>query len=138
LFTPAIAPHLAAEQDNRPINLSAIGQCFEQLQTYSTAVVVEGVGGFIVPLNAHQTTADLARQLQLPVILTVGLRLGCINHALLTVRAIEAQGLRLAGWVANSIEPDMQVLDENISTLRQHLAAPFLGRIPWLAKADAA
>ncbi|MDE2430957.1 MAG: dethiobiotin synthase, partial [Burkholderiales bacterium] len=106
------------------------------LQRQSDAVIVEGVGGFCVPLNAHEDTADMAQELHLPVILVVGMRLGCINHALLTAEAIRARGLTLAGWVANTVDPSMLCLTENIAALRDRLAqqfdAPFLGQIPRL------
>jgi dethiobiotin synthetase len=94
--------------------------------------VVEGVGGFRVPLTEDIDTADLAVQLGLPVILVVGMRLGCISHALLTAEAIIKRGLVLAGWVANTVDPDMLFPDENIETLAQRIPAPLLGRVPRL------
>ncbi len=93
---------------------------------------VEGVGGFRVPLNDDFDTADLAEQLDLPVVLVVGLRLGCISHALLTVEAIESRGLKLSGWVANETQADMAFADENVAALEQRIAAPLLGRVPRL------
>ena len=92
-------------------------------------MIVEGVGGFCVPLNHSEDSADLAQRLGLPVILVVGLRLGCLNHALLTAQAIRARGLRLAGWIANRIDPAMAVADENITALAERLGAPLLGEI---------
>jgi dethiobiotin synthetase len=98
----------------------------------SDATVVEGVGGFRVPFSSDFDSADMAVQLGLPVVLVVGLRLGCISHALLTAEAIVARGLVLAGWVANQVDPDMRFADENVEALRQRLPAPLLGRVPRL------
>ena len=93
--------------------------------------VIEGAGGWDVPLNDAESMADLAQQIASPVILVTGMRLGCINHTLLTAKAIASSGLELAGWVANHIAPDMSVADENFAALEQRLAAPCIGRIPW-------
>jgi len=130
-FEPAIAPHLAAEQAGVRIEIEAIARAFAQLSRRAEVVVVEGVGGFLVPLNARDTGADLARRLALPVVLVVGMRLGCLNHALLTRKQIEACGLRCAGWVANCIVPGMPYLDGNIRTLEQRLDCPLLGVVPF-------
>ncbi len=130
-LTPPIAPHIAAQQAGAKIDLSRIAAAFEQLQQLADVVIVEGVGGFMVPLNARQDTADLARLLGLPVILVVGMRLGCISHALLTAEAISRRGLRLAGWVANQIDPAMPVFAENVQALEQRLKAPLLGVVPY-------
>jgi dethiobiotin synthetase len=92
--------------------------------------VVEGVGGFRVPLSATLDTAEMARAFALPVVLVVGLRLGCLNHALLTAGAIRGAGLTLAGWIANAIDPEMEVREENVGALRERLGAPLLGEIP--------
>lgn len=129
--TPA-APHIVAGLENVTISAVQIQSCYAQLTQQADAVVVEGVGGFCVPLNDQLTTADLAQQFALPVILVVGMRLGCINHALLTAEAIAARGLRLAGWVANTVDPDMLYMNENLAALQQRLAAPLLGQIPRL------
>jgi dethiobiotin synthetase len=123
-FKPAIAPHLAAEQVGVAVTLDSIIQAYQQLTTLAEMVVVEGAGGFFVPLNHTETLADLAVQLNIPIILVVGMRLGCINHALLTVEAIQARGLSLAGWVANQIDPDFDMFEENLSSLQQRIAAP--------------
>lgn len=128
---PPVAPHLAATQANVVVRLETIVNAFQQLQDLADVVVVEGVGGFAVPLNESEDTADLAQQLGLPVILVVGLRLGCLSHALLTAEAIAQRGLKLAGWVANQIEPGMPFLQENIATLERRLAAPLLGVLPY-------
>jgi len=130
-FEPAIAPHIAAELAGLEIGLEPIARAYDELSGLADVVVVEGVGGFLVPLNATQTGADLAVRLGLPVVLVVGMRLGCLNHALLTRRQIEASGLRCAGWVANCILPDMPHLDGNIRALEQRLDCPLLGVLPF-------
>ncbi len=130
LFAPAIAPHIAAAEVLREIEIGPIRAAFNTLQTQADAVLVEGVGGFLVPLGTHYDAADLACDLSLPVILVVGMRLGCINHALLTRDAIAARGLHIAGWVANCIDPAMNRLAENIETLKARLPAPLLGIVP--------
>jgi len=129
-FAAAVAPHIAAREEGRVIELPRIVAAFDQLRAMADAVVVEGVGGFCVPFGTDCDAADLAVALDLPVILVVGLRLGCINHALLTEQAIAARGLRLAGWVANRIDPAMARGEENLVALRERLAAPLLGHIP--------
>ena len=130
LFTPAIAPHIAAAEENRAIDIERIVEAFNALRPLADALIVEGVGGFCVPLGPRIDTADLAQRLALPVILVVGMRLGCINHALLTQQAIVARGLTLAGWIANRIDPAMARFDENLAALQERLAAPLLGVIP--------
>ncbi len=136
-FDAACAPHIAAALEGRTIDRAAIRESARALAARADVLVVEGVGGFRVPLGADWDTADLARDLGLPVVLVVGLRLGCINHALLTAEAIRARGLRLAGWVGNRIAPDMLWADENVHSLRDWLSrqheAPCLGVVPWLA-----
>ena len=130
LFQPAIAPHIAAEEESRAIGIGTIVTSFNTLRGMADAVLVEGVGGFCVPLGPDCDTADLAEKLQLPVILIVGMRLGCINHALLTQQAIAARGLKLAGWIANRIDPDMSRFEENLAALQQRINAPLLGIVP--------
>ena len=132
LPTPA-APHIAAAIEGVRIDPVHILHCYQQLRDQSDAVVVEGVGGFCVPLNEDFDTADLAQQLALPVILVVGLRLGCISQALLTAQAIAARGLVLAGWVANTVDPGMAHVQENIQALSRRLPAPLLGHLPRFA-----
>jgi dethiobiotin synthetase len=132
-----MAPHIAAERENRAIHAGALVQhCKAQLSS-ADFTVIEGAGGWLVPLNSHETMADIAVGIGCPVILVTGLRLGCINHTLLTAVAIADAGLPLAGWVANHIDPDMAVADANIATLEQRLAAPLLGRVPYMATPDA-
>lgn len=137
LMSP-VAPHIAAERAGVEISLERIDGFFRQLREMADVTVVEGVGGFIVPLNARQDTADMAKMLGLPVILVVGMHLGCINHALLTAQAIRHKGLHLVAWVANRIDPDMGEFDENLRALETRLAAPLLGIIPFQAEADPA
>ena len=130
-FIPAIAPHIAAEQINVEIKLDVISKAYEQLNTLADVVIVEGAGGFLVPINQHQTLADLALALDIPIILVVGMRLGCINHALLTVEAMRARGLHLAGWIANQIDPEMAMFEENLQSLQQRIAVPCLSIARW-------
>lgn len=135
-FEPPIAPHIAAQREGVQLDLALIAQRFERLCTQSDAVVVEGAGGFMVPLTESQTFADLAVLLALPVVLVVGMRLGCINHALLTAQVIHHRGLRLAGWVANRLDPGMACFEENVESLRVRLDAKLLGVVPFLAPLD--
>jgi dethiobiotin synthetase len=130
-FEPAIAPHIAARAANARIELAPIKRAYDVLARQADIVVVEGVGGFCVPLNDREDTADLAALLRLRMVLVVGLRLGCLNHALLTAAAIAARGLRLAAWIANCIDPDMAHVDDNVAALEQRLAAPCIARIPF-------
>ncbi len=129
-FEPPIAPHLAAMQAGVEIDFSRIEDCYAQLSAIADLVVVEGIGGWRVPLGCDGDLSDLAKVLALPVILVVGIRLGCINHALLTVESIHSKELILAGWVANIMEPEMQELDGNLATLRQAIHAPCIGVVP--------
>ena len=131
VFEPAVSPHIAAEGAGIEIDLKEIKNHFDQLQNKSDVIVVEGVGGWYAPLNYHATVADLAETLQLPVILVVGLRLGCLNHALLTAQAIRQSGLPIAGWIANHVEEDFSSADKNITTLKHYLSDfSFLGLVP--------
>ena len=135
-FEAAIAPHIAAAQAGVTIRLDVIAKAYVALEAQSDVVIVEGAGGFRVPLNDHQDMAALASQLSLPVILVVGMRLGCINHALLSAEAIHHSGLPLAGWVANRIDPALEQFDALLEFLQQALNAPLLGVVPWLEKRD--
>jgi dethiobiotin synthetase len=127
-----IAPHVAADQAGITIDIERIIDCQQQLARLADVLIVEGAGGFLVPLNEREALADLAVRMQLPIILVVGMRLGCLNHALLTVEAIQRRGLALAGWVANRLDPAMAVFDANLSTLSSKIPAPLLGVIPSL------
>jgi dethiobiotin synthetase len=136
-FLPAIAPHIAAQRAGVIIQFSRIAQSYQELVAQADVVIVEGAGGFLVPLNAQQDSADLVQELGLPIILVVGVRLGCLNHALLTVEVIATRGLTLAGWVANVVDAEMAAVEENVATLQQRIAAPLLGTVPYLPQADA-
>jgi dethiobiotin synthetase len=129
-FKAAIAPHIAAAEEGVSIDFAPILSACATAQQHAELVIVEGVGGFIVPLGVDRSSADLALALDLPVILVVGMRLGCISHALLTAEAIATRGLRLAGWVANRIDPAMSRFEENLATLQSQLPAPLLGVVP--------
>jgi dethiobiotin synthetase len=131
-----MSPHLAARAAGVRIELAVLIDRYQQLAAQADAVVVEGAGGFFVPLNERETGADLAQALQLPVLLVVGLRLGCLNHALLTAEAIRARGLVLAGWVANRIDPRMASPDDNIAYLQARLGAPMWADVPRMADPD--
>lgn len=129
-FEPAVAPHIAAAEAGVRIDLARIVSAFGQLAAQADAVVVEGVGGFRVPLGHGEDTAGLAVALGLPVVLVVGLRLGCLNHAMLSAEAIAARGLRLIGWIGNAIDPAMARPAENLVALTEGLPAPCLGVLP--------
>ncbi|MDY7539478.1 dethiobiotin synthase [Undibacterium sp. RTI2.1] len=137
LMQAAAAPHIVAMQENVSISDTHIQTCYTQLQQQSDAVIVEGVGGFCVPLTATFDTAQMAQQFALPVIMVVGMRLGCINHALLTAEAINARGLKLVAWVANTTQAKMSYFEENVEALKDRLPAPLLGIIPSLADPSA-
>tara|TARA_B110000116_G_scaffold149638_1_gene129447 strand:- start:496 stop:1161 length:666 start_codon:yes stop_codon:yes gene_type:complete len=130
-FIPPISPHLAAKQAGMEIDIEIIRQAYCNLQKISDVVVVEGVGGIMAPLNDRNDVADMAYALDLPIILVVGMRLGCLNHALITEKIIQASGLKLAGWVANQIDPQMNSFDENLHTLKERLNCPLLGVLPF-------
>ncbi len=132
----AIAPHLAARDEGVRIDPALIAARLAQLRSMAGCVFVEGAGGFRVPLGEDYDFAMLARELELPVILVVGMRLGCINHALLSAEAITARGLKLAGWIANCIDPAMLRLQDNLDSLRGRLPAPLLGVLPHRGDGD--
>ena len=135
-FAPAIAPHIAASLAGVEVGIPEILKAYESLKNQAEIVVVEGAGGFLVPINQTQTLADLAVQLKLPIVLVVGMQLGCINHALLTVDAIQARGLTLAGWVANQIDPLMVMFEENVESLSERISAPLLSTVFWCGDAE--
>lgn len=122
-----VSPHLAARQDGVRVELEGIRRAYAQLSASHDRVVVEGIGGWMVPLGESLLASAIPAALDLPVILVVGLRLGALNHALLSARAIQADGCRLLGWIGNRIDPDMALADENIETLKALLPAPCLG-----------
>ena len=137
LLPDPLSPHIAAARAGTPIDIAHIVRSYQVLAAQADVVVVEGAGGFHVPLSATETGADLAQALGLPVVLVVGLRLGCLNHAALTADAIRARGLPLVGWVANRIDPHMLAPQDNLDWLAQRLGAPLLADIPHQAAPDA-
>lgn len=130
-----VSPHLAGA--HQPVDLSQIFAAFSELQSHAEIVLVEGVGGWLVPLNQHgDTVQTLAKRLNLKIIMVVAMRLGCLNHACLTYQAIAASGLLCAGWLAMTVEPSMQKFDDNIATLQTTIAAPLLGILPYSVEPD--
>lgn len=130
-FEPAIAPHIAAAQTGVAIDLNIIQDAYTQLTTMADVVIVEGAGGLLVPLNGKQTMADLIQALNIPALMVVGMRLGCINHALLTAQVMKQRGIDFCGWVANSIDPQMSMPQENLQTLIESLQQPPLLEVPF-------
>jgi len=137
LLRVPVAPHIAADYQGVAIELPRIRDAYDHLAALADVVIVEGAGGFRVPLSATRDSADLAKYLGLPIILVVGMRLGCLNHALLTAEAITARGLQLVGWVANRIDPDMAAYAENLAALRLRLPCPLLAEFPYNGSPDA-
>ncbi|HEY7378090.1 MAG TPA: dethiobiotin synthase [Steroidobacteraceae bacterium] len=137
-FNPAVAPHIAAVEAGVEIDLREIVRAFRILSGLAEIVVVEGAGGWLTPLNDRDSFPDLARMINAQVVLVVGMRLGCLNHALLSAQAIEASGQHLVGWVANSIDPAFQRASDNLRSLEQRLKAPLLGSVPYQAPPSAA
>ncbi|BDY05614.1 dethiobiotin synthase [Ferrimonas sp. YFM] len=131
-LTQPLSPHLAAPMDRVEIDSEVLTQGLAQLQAQADAIVVEGAGGWLVPLSDTENLNQWVMAQQLPVILVVGIRLGCLNHALLSKRVIEADGLKLVGWIANHVDPSAACQQENLDYLSRHLGAPLLGRIPYL------
>ena len=129
-----VAPHLVAAQQGLKLEMSTILQALQNVQNQADCVVVEGAGGFLIPLNEREDLGAFAQEIQFPIILVVGMKLGCINHALLTCEAIKARNLNIAGWVANTLSTEMPLLEENIQTLQARIDTPFLGLIPALPK----
>jgi dethiobiotin synthetase len=125
-FAPAVSPHLAARDAGVVIDLGRVRQCYGRLATRSDWIIVEGAGGWLTPISDDRTMADVATALRLPIVLVVGMRLGCLNHALLTHAAIDAIGLPFAGWIANRIDPHMERFEENLATLIRRLPGPLL------------
>ncbi len=133
-FAPAIAPHVAALEVRRPIRLAVIRSHYARIARSVDVVVVEGVGGLLVPLGRRANAVEIPQRLHLPVVLVVGMRLGCLNHALLTAEALRARGLRFAGWIANDMDPGMSRLQQNLDALRERLPAPLLGHVRHVRK----
>jgi dethiobiotin synthetase len=131
LDTPA-APHLVAQSKGIRLELASMLRAYSEIQKQSDYVVVEGAGGFLTPINDQEDLGNFAAQINLPIILVVGMKLGCINHALLTMEAMKLRNLNIGGWIANALSQEMPLLGENIETLQAKIAAPFLGLIPSL------
>lgn len=131
-FEPAISPHIAAEEACIAVDTAHIRRNFDALATAADLVIVEGAGGWLAPVGPHISIKDIATALDLPVVLVIGVRLGCINHARLTKLAIESHGARLAGWIANTIDPAMPRRKENLETLTRELGEPPLAVVPSL------
>jgi len=136
LLPEPLSPHIAAARAGTPISFDKVLGAVAELRARTDALVVEGAGGFLVPLSETQTGADLAMALGLPLVLVVGMRLGCLNHALLTADAIRARGLTLAGWIANRIDPRFLCPEENLAYLRSHLGAPLWADLPFSPSPD--
>ena len=136
LLPEPLSPHLSAARAGTAISFEVVLDAAAELRRRTDALVVEGAGGFLVPLSETQTGADLAVAMGLPIVLVVGMRLGCLNHALLTAEAIRARGLALAGWIANRVDPDFLCPDENLDYLRTHLGAPLLADLPFSPTPD--
>ena len=133
----AIAPHIAAQQEGLSLDASGLASlCLGVMEGSSEFILIEGAGGWRVPINHRETLADVAKQLQCDVIMVVGMQLGCINHALLTAEAIKRDGLNLSAWVANQPRERMVCHDENLQTLQRHLTAPLLGDVPYIAQLE--
>ena len=136
LFEPAVAPHIAAAESGTVIDTARIASAHARLLESADVVLAEGAGGFLVPMDEKRSIAELPTMLGMEVILVVGLRLGCLNHAFLTAEAVSRRGLTLAGWVGNEIDPAFARREANVATLTARLSAPCLGLLPWMAEPD--
>jgi dethiobiotin synthetase len=134
VFAAPVAPHIAADRDGVDIRFSEIERAYRLLAARVDLVVVEGVGGLLVPLDDAHDTADIVQRLRLPVVLVVGMRLGCLSHAALTATAIAARGLELAGWIANRIDPHMREYRANVAALESRLAAPLIAQVAYRSR----
>lgn len=132
-FVEPTSPHIISAEEDRPITFAALSAGLRALEQQAEWILVEGAGGWLTPLSETQTYADWVEAEQLPVILVVGIKLGCINHALLTAEAVTARGLHLAGWIANQIQPPGKRHAEYMASLCQRIPAPLLGELPWLS-----
>jgi len=135
-YEAPIAPHIAAENTLQPIKIDHIKQCYEHIHALADYTIVEGAGGWLVPINEQQTMAHVVKALRLPVLVVVGMKLGCINHSLLTFDAIKQHGCHVAGWIANTLDCNMNSLDDNLAFLKRRLPAPLLATIPYLQSID--
>jgi dethiobiotin synthetase len=128
----AIAPHIAAQQEGKTIHAQELADHCQKIMTKNADLtLIEGAGGWQVPLNQEEFVGDIVKRLNIPVILIVGMKLGCLNHALLTVKALHDEGIVLHGWIANQLNPQMPVFTENLNTLREKIDAPLVATIPW-------
>ena len=133
-FEPAVAPHIAADEAGVEIDIEVIRQCYLKIAEKVDIIVVEGAGGWLVPINAKETMADVVKALSLDVITVVGIRLGCLNHALLTSQSIAVSGLNHSGWIANHLSAETECASENVNALRARIQAPLLEEIPYRDK----
>lgn len=132
IFAPPIAPHIAAAQQGEHISVSKLRSAYDEFKSCGADILItEGAGGWLLPINDTELLSDWVLAEQLPVILVVGMKLGCLNHALLTMEVLAHQGLHVAGWIANQVDPQMQEYDANLATLKARLPAPFLGESPY-------
>ncbi len=132
-FLEPIAPHIAAKIAKQPLSVKIImDACQNILKKPADYLFIEGIGGWLVPLNSHETTADLAKAFGYPIILVVGMRVGCLNHTLLTIESMQKKSINIAGWIANSMQPEMPYLNKHIKALKKFIPAPLLGIIPYL------
>jgi dethiobiotin synthetase len=137
VFEPPIAPHLAATNIETPLSVHQLNMKLQHAFNFPCDIqLIEGAGGWMLPLNQHETMADFVHAYQMPVLLVIGIRLGCINHALLTYHAIKQKNLSVIGWVANGIEKDILALEGILSTLKHYLDAPYLGYVPFEEKPE--
>ncbi len=136
VYKASIAPHIAAEQTRHPIDINYIKQCYENIRSLADYMIVEGAGGWLVPINRQQSMADVAKALNIPVVVVVGMKLGCINHSLLTFDAIKQHDCQIVGWIANTLVPDMDNFTENLDFLKHKLSAPLLATIPYMKSAN--
>lgn len=130
------SPHIAAKRESVTIDFDLLDKSLEQHKVKSDMVVVEGAGGWKVPVSDSEFLSTWVRLQKLPVIIVVGIRLGCLNHALLTLESIQNDGLEVVGWVANKVDPDFACYDENVAFLESHISAPKLAEIPYLSKSE--
>lgn len=136
-YQAAVAPHLAAVNEQKPIDEAVLTKALQHWQSLKAEqLLIEGAGGWLLPLSVKRYLADWVAEQQLPVLLVVGMKLGCLNHAMLTVREIERSGCKLVGWVANCIDPDMLLLQQNIADLQQRISAPCLAVVPYAAEPE--
>ena len=133
-FKEAIAPHIASKINNKPISLKKIKEHYDSIKKNTDYLFVEGAGGYYVPLSEDIMTSDLISSLNIPIILVVGIRLGCLNHTILTIEAIHKNKQNLFGWIANIIDPDMDNQEDNIRYLKEKISEPCMGVIPYIKK----